>query len=225
MRSGRLPGRAPRALAHSFVVLGVATLASAFLAGCGGSPTAPSRDEVFYLHSGSGIIDKNFSWETYFKPLDNPANERVPRIVGVGILNGDVRLGRPIDWYIRAADYTPQHRFISYQSPRQFLFSIYERIDPPEDSWTDVLRRYESDVEDQGAQIIAARMPIATANAQARTYIVKTRVPSKPDFQNYAHEIVVRSNRRVLLVQIIHNENIESISDEATAVLKSLIVY
>jgi len=200
-------------------------LASLLLAGCGGSPTAPSRDDVFYLHSGTGIIDKNFSWETYFKPLDLPANERVPRVVGVGIFNGDVRLGRPIDWYIRSADYTPQHRFISYQSPRQFLFSIYERIDPPEDSWTDVLRRYETDVEDQGARILAARTPIATANAQGRSYLIKTRVPSKPDFQNYTHEILVRSDRRILLVQIVHGESTESMADEMTAVLKSITVY
>src|SRR5689334_16376710 len=96
-------------------------LCAAGALGCGGSPTAPSRDDVFYIHP-TGIIDRNASWEVYFKPLDLPATERTPRIVGVGLMNGDVRMGRPIDWYIRGADYTPQHRFIQYQSPRQFLF-------------------------------------------------------------------------------------------------------
>ncbi|MFO0757174.1 MAG: hypothetical protein U0359_11835 [Byssovorax sp.] len=218
----------PRALApHGLRALGSLLAAGAFaaaLAGCGGSPSAPARDEVFYLHA-SGIIDKNYSWETYFKPLDQAPNERLPRIVGVGIFNGDVRIGRPIDWYIRSVDYTPQHRFISYQSPRQFLFSIYERIDNPEDTWTEVLRRYEADVDGQGSQILAGRMPIGTANTQGRTYILKTRVPSRPDYQNYAHETLVRSEHRLLLVQIVHGENIDATADEMVAALKSLTVY
>lgn len=215
-----LAGVRPGALL-STAIAGICAFA---LAGCGGSPSAPARDEVFYLH-GSGIIDKNYSWETYFKPLDQAANERLPRIVGVGIFKGDVRLGRPIDWYIRSVDYTPQHRFISYQSPRQFLFSIYERVDSPEDSWTDVLRSYEADVDSQGSQVLAGRMPVATANTQGRTYILKTRVPSRPDYQNYSHETLLRSDHRLLLVQIVHGDNIDSTSDEMVAALKSLTVY
>jgi hypothetical protein len=203
----------------------MAAILAAFAIGCGGSPSAPARDEVFYLHSGTGVIDKNYSWETYFKPLDQAQTERTPRIVGVGVMHGDVRLGRPIDWYIRAADYSPQHRFISYQSPRQFLFSIYERVDHPEDTWTEVLRRYEADVDAQGSQILAARMPFATANTQARVYTLKTRVPSRPDYQNFAHEVLIRGDHRLLLVQIVHGENVETISDEAVAALRSITVY
>jgi hypothetical protein len=227
MRSvGTLPPSSPvhRPRAGLPWLLTLTALAGVAALGCGGSPTAPSRDEVFYLHA-TGIIDRNASWEVYFKPLDLPSTERVPRIVGVGLMNGDVRMGRPIDWYIRSADYTPQHRFISYQSPRQFLFSIYERIDSPEDTWTDVLRRYEADVDEQGSQILAARMPIATANTQGRSYILKTRVPARPDFLNYSHEILIRSDHRLLLVQIIHGENIESTADEMAAALKSITVY
>jgi ACT domain len=153
--------------------------------GCGGSPTAPARHDVFYLHAGAGIIDHGATREVYFKPLDRAATERVPRIVGVGVLDGNVRLDRPIDWVIRAADSRPKHRFVSYQSPRQFLFSIYERVDGPEETWTDVLQRYEADVDEQGSQILSGRVPVATANTQGRSYLLKTRVPSKPDFQSY----------------------------------------
>lgn len=195
------------------------------LLGCGGSPTAPSRDEAFYLHAAPGVVDPRVNWEAYFKPLDSPASARVPRLVGVGVMDGDVRLGRPIDWAIRAADYTPARRFISYQSPRQFLFSIYERIDSPEDTWSDVLRRYEADVEEQGSQILAARMPVATANTQGRSYLLKTRVAAKPDYQSYAHEILIRSNHRLLLVQIVHGESIEATADEMVAAFKSMTVY
>jgi hypothetical protein len=193
-------------------------------AGCGGSPTAPGKDEVFYLHGG-GVIDKNEGLEVYFSPLDVAATPRVPRIVGVGILKGDVRMGRPIDWYIRSADYTPGRRYISYQSPRQFIFSIYERVDHPEDTWTEVLGRYEDDLEEQGAQVLAGRMPLGTANAQARSYLVKTTVAARPPYQSYAHEVLVRSDNRLLLVQIVHSENIEASTDEMVASLKSMIVY
>ena len=194
------------------------------LAGCGGSPTAPAQDQVFYLH-GTKPVDKNSLFETYFKPLDEEPTVRTPRIVGVGVMNGDVRLGRPIDWYVRSADYTPQQRHISYQSPRQFLFSIYERVDSPEDTWTDVERRYEADVAAEGSTILAGRMPVATANTQGRAYILRTRVPVKPEYQNYAHEVLIRGDHRLMLVQVIHGENVEAIEDEVNEVLKSITVY
>ena len=209
---------------RGLLLSGLSTAIAAALVGCGGAPNAPARDQVFYLHGG-GVIDSKYSWETYFKPLDLVAVERAPRMVGVGVLDGDVRLSRPLDWSIRSADYTPMHRFISYQSPRQFLFSIYERIDSPEDPWPDVLRRYEEDADAQGAQLLAARTPIATANTQGRSYLVKTRVPSRPDFEAYAHEILVRGDRRILLVQVVHGENTEPIADEVRTALQSLTVY
>jgi len=206
------------------VMLPLALALAPALAGCGGSPTAPKEDQVFYLH-GAKAVDKNSLWETYFKPLDQDATVRTPRIVGVGVMNGDVRLGRPIDWYIRSADYTPQTRHISYQSPRQFLFNIYERIDSPEETWTDVERRYEADVAAEGSTILAGRMPVATANTQGRAYILRTRVPVKPEYQNYAHEILIRGDHRLMLVQVIHGENVEAIEDEVNEVLKSITVY
>lgn len=206
-------------------VMGAALMGAAFaVVGCGGSPSAPRFDEVFYLHGG-GLIDKNASYETYFEKLNIEATATTPRYVGVGVLEGDVRFSRPIDWYVRSADYTPEVRFISYQSPRQFLFSIYERIDHPEDSWAEVLRRFEADVRDQGSQILASRVPVASANAQGRSYLLKTNVPARPVYQSYSHEILLRSDRRVLLVQVVHGENVDTISDEITAALKSILVY
>lgn len=192
--------------------------------GCGGSPNAPKFEEVFYLHGG-GQIDKNASYETYFDKLNIDATAQLSRFVGVGVLAGDVRLSRPIDWYVRSADYTAEQRFISYQSPRQFLFSIYERIDHPEDSWADVLRRYEGDLRDQGAQILSGRVPVASANAQGRSYLLKTTVAAKPPYQSFSHEVLLRSGRRLLLVQVVHAENTDTIADEMTTALKSILVY
>ncbi|AUX24144.1 hypothetical protein SOCEGT47_046800 [Sorangium cellulosum] len=223
------PARRPRvpcaAAAGRAGVTCAAVTAIALLAGCGGSPTAPKQDEVFYLHGAAGALRKDASFEVYFPPLDAPATDRLPRRIGVGLMNGDVRMSRPIDWNVGGADYTPERRFITYQSPRQFLFSIYERIDSPEDPWPDVLKRYEADLEEQGAQILSGRAPVATANTQGRSYLVKAKIPSKPVSEAFAHEILIRSPRRVLLVQIVHRENIDASADEITAALQSLTVY
>jgi len=181
-------------------------------------------DDTFYLHQ-RGVIDRQYSWERYFPPLDQAESSRVPRRVGVAVLDGDVRLSRPIDWYIRTADYGKGNRLISYQSPRQFLFSIYEKIDHPRRSWAEVLERYEQDLEAQGATILAGRIPVGTANAQGRSYFLKTKVPGKPPYDAFSHEVVVRSGQRVLLVQVVHQQDIEATVDEMTAVLSSMLVY
>ena len=194
------------------------------LAGCGGAPTAPGHDDVFYLHGG-GVVDRTKSWEAYYPRFDHDKTDRLPRMVGVGIFDGDVRFARPTDWSIRDADYTMEHRFIAYQSPRQFTFSVFERVDPDQDPWPAVEKRYEQDTTDQGSDILASRIPVATANSQGRAYLLHTRVRAKPDFEGYATEILVRNGTRVLLVQIVHRQDIESIADEVTAALSSMIVY
>lgn len=220
-RSGFLRAGAP-ALRAATAAFAVASALAAL--GCGGSPTAPQRDEVFYLHGG-GVLDRAYSWELYFPPLNVDPTPRTPRVVGVGVLDGDVRFGRPADWYIRTADYTPERRFISYQSPRRFLFSIYERFDPPEEPWTELLDRFEGEIAQNGAEVLGARMPVASANAQGRAYLLKTKVPAKPEYESYSHEILLRSDKRTLLVQIVHGPEIESIADEMTGAFKSILVY
>lgn len=193
--------------------------------GCGGSPSAPKTDEVFYLHGG-GVIDKDRSWEVYFPKLDREKTVTLPRYVGVGVLDGDVRFSRPIDWTIRDADYTAERRFIQYQSPRQFTFSIYERVDPNREPWSDVLKRYEEETRGQGALLLANRQPIGTANSQGRAYLMRTTVKAKPKpYEAYSTEILVRSEQRVLLVQIVHRGHIDPIGEEVTQAVSSLVVY
>lgn len=193
--------------------------------GCGGSPTAPQRDEVYYLHE-AGVIDRRYSWERYFPPLDREATGRIPRRVGVAIFEGDVRFSRPVDWYLRSANYTPEARQVSYQSPRQFVVNIYERVDPPEEEWDEILKRYEEDVEEKGSEILAARVPTTTANAQGRTYLIKSTLESKPEpYATHAHEIMVRSPKRVMLIQIIHGESVDASIDEMMAMMRTMLIY
>lgn len=210
---------------HRAILTSLIATAGLLAGACGGSPTAPAEDETFYLH-GRGAIDKRYSWERYYPALDREKSRRLPQRVGVAIFEGDVRLSRPTDWYLRTADYTAEQRIISYQSPRQFVFNIYERTDPTAETWEEILKRYEEDVEKSGSKIIAGRIPIATANAQGRSYFVQTTVDTKPaPFDNYAHEVIVRSGRRVLLVQIVHGPDIEQSMDEMTDALRSMLVY
>lgn len=200
-----------------------ATAASAL--GCGGSPTAPQEDVVYYLHE-RGVIDRRYSWERYYPPLDRDETPRLPRRVGVAIFDGDVRLSRPIDWYLATADYTPERRFISYQSPRQFVFNIYERTDPVDATWDEVLKRYEEDIEAKGSVIVAGRIPVASANAQGRSYLIQTNLEAKPEpFGTLAHEIVLRTEDRIMLVQIVHGERIDDALFEMTEALRSILVY
>ncbi len=202
----------------------VAVSVPAVLAGCGGSPTAPERDQTFYLHE-RGVIDKRYSWERYYPPLDHEEDKRLPRRVGVAVLEGAVRLSRPIDWYLRSADYTPERRFISWQSPRSFVFSIYEKTDPVRVTWDVLLNHYEESTKKNGSEILAARIPITTANAQGREYFIRTAIPARPDLDAFAHEIVVRSPERVLLVQVVHPDNADDAMGEIVDALRSMLVY
>lgn len=193
--------------------------------GCGGSPSAPAEDLTFYLHD-RGVVDKRYSWERYFPPLDREEGGRLPRRVGVSIFEGDVRMSRPVDWKMTTADYNAEQRQISYQSPRQFVFNIYERTDPVGATWEEVLKRYEEDVEKAGSEMLSKRIPVATANGQGRSYFIKTRVPSRPaPYETFQHEILVRSRGRILLVQIIHGENLEASIDEMSDAVRSMLIY
>ncbi len=210
----------------ALAALGVIATSGAALAlgGCGGSPTAPERDQVFYLHD-RGVIDKRYSWERYFAPLDHEETKVLPRRVGVAVLDGDVRLSRPVDWYLRSADYTPERRFISWQSPRSFVFTIYERTDPVRVTWDDLLDRYEETAAKNGSQILAGRIPFSTSNVQGREYVLKTAIPARPDLESFAHEILVRSDQRVLLVQVVHGEHIDDAMNEIVDAVRSMLVY
>lgn len=215
------PLRLALGLAGTLSLAGMSLLGT----GCGGTEVAPERDDVFYLHGG-GVIDKNRSYETYFPKLDKEKTVEVPRLVGVGVLEGDLRFARPIDWTVRDADYTAEKRYVSYQSPRQFIFSILERLDPPTDTWSAIEKRYEVETRELGGKFFAQRQPIGTANAQGRAYLLRSSIKGKPtNFYSYATEILLRNDRRVLLVQVVHSGEIDEIADEVNAAVASIVLY
>jgi len=171
--------------------------------GCkGGPPPAAAENHTFYQYDDQpGGTTSAF--ETPYPSLDYKDGN--VEYIGVSILGGTVHFSRPKNWIIRRASLTAQKRFIEYVSPHQYIFSVYERLDFPSDTWTEVLTRYEEDAKTSGAEVIAGRVPVASLSAQGREYVIKRNVKaSKAPYTNYSRELIMRSSNRYELVEIVH---------------------
>ncbi|HEU4576708.1 MAG TPA: hypothetical protein VFS67_00540 [Polyangiaceae bacterium] len=173
------------------------------MAGCGGASQA-TRNRVFYDWSmGEGSP----AFERPYARLDWPPSSPEPSFLGVSVLEGAVRFSRPRNWRIRSASSRPGEPFIHYVSPNAYSFAIYQRRDPPGDSWKEILQRYESDVTASGAKILGQRVPMATYWGQGRAYSIERDVPAtKAPFESHSREMVIRSKQRVVLVQIVYQQ-------------------
>ncbi|HSC89901.1 MAG TPA: hypothetical protein VLC09_21670, partial [Polyangiaceae bacterium] len=134
------------------------------------------------------------------------------------------RISRPKDWVIRRGSIRPEGRFIEYVSPRQVIFSVYERLESPRDTWSTVLGRYEEDTKAQGGEFLGPAVPHAAFNAPSRAYDVRRGVPvGKEPLVSFSREYVVRSENRILLVQIVRpREEYGEATEELTRVVQSL---
>ncbi|WP_394842727.1 hypothetical protein LZC95_37355 [Pendulispora brunnea] len=178
-------------------------LAAVPLVGCASGPPASAYDNhTFYQYDDLPGGPKN-TFETAYPSLDY--RDATGEYIGVAILGGTVRFSRPRNWIIRRASLTPQKRFIEYVSPNQYVFAVYERLDPAGDSWGDVLARYEEDAKTAGAEVVAGRVPVASLTSQGREYVVKRNVKaSKAPYTNFSREILMRGANRYSLVEIVH---------------------
>lgn len=200
------------------------------LTACSASGPAPVAYEnrVFYNYGfGGGAAGDTSGFEKPYAPLDFAEKKPNPEYVGVAVLGEHVRISRPKNWVIRAADNRVGGRFIEYVSPSQYVFAVYERADPPDDLWRDIVGRYEEDAKAAGAELVGARVPFATWNAQGRAFVVRRSVPAaKQPFISTSREILLRSQARVILVQIVHQgDTLAPVSDELHRVLQTLQVY
>ncbi len=205
----------------------VACLASAgwLLAGCGGGvPAIAESNRVFYAYdSASAELQDQF--EQPYPPLHKKkALAEELDYQGVTVLNGRVHLSRPTDWVLRSATNEPGRRFISYISPRQCVFAVYEWPDRPDAPWREILGRYEDQVKTSHAEIVERRAPMASWNGQGRAYVVRRKVPAaKVPYQTMSLEVLLRAENRVVLVQIVHQgESLALESDELMRVVQTL---
>ncbi len=196
--------------------------------GCSSGPAPIAyENRVFYNYGFGGGPADAAAFEKPYPPLDLAEKAPNPEYIGVCVVGGYVCISRPRNWVIRAANNQPGSRFIEYVSPNEYIFAIYERRDPPDELWRDVLDRYEEDAKKAGAELLGSRIPVATWNAQGRAYVVKRPVAAaKQPFINMSRELLLRNESRVVLIQIVHQgSSIAPVSDELYRTVQTLRVY
>jgi hypothetical protein len=210
-------------LGASLVVVVLGLTAS----GCGGGPPADAfQNKVFYQYDSLGSGADTKALEQHYPPLDLGATAPLPEYVGIGLMGGAVHISRPRNWVIRAASGRAEHRFVEYVSPHEYMVSVYELVESPEETWLDLMTRYEEQAGKAGADLMSQRVPMATSNAQGRAYVVRRPVPaSKAPLVNYANEYLIRSDHRIVLVQIVHHdENLAELETELRRFVETLEV-
>lgn len=182
--------------------------------GCGAAASSDAtKNRTFYDWS---MGDSARAFERPYPPLNWPEKVQNPRFIGVSILQDQVYFSRPSNWRIRNASNRPGEPYIHYVSPNAYSFAIYQRRDPPGDTWQQIIDRYVADVDAKKATITGRLIPMATANGQGRAFTVERQIEAaKRPFESKSREIVLRSGKMVALVQIVHQEhNLEAVDDE-----------
>ena len=194
-----------------FTRLGPGGLAVALLAlGASGCASAPEpvafQNKVFYQYDTNGQSQLK-TYEAHYPPLDKTKAAPLPEYMGVSVLGETVHLSRPRDWVIRAASSQLEHRYIEYVSPNEYMVAIYETVESPLDPWLEILTRYENQAKSAGADFLGQRIPMATVTSQGRGYLVRRPVAAaKAPLLNYANEYLIRSDNRIVLLQIVHHD-------------------
>lgn len=193
--------------------------------GCTSGPASDAfRNKVFYQYDTLGQPAAAGAIERPYPPLDLAQSPPLPEYVGVSLMGGAVHISRPKNWVIRAANGYPEHRFVEYVSPHEYVVSVYELVDSPADPWLDIMTRYEDAATKAGADLVGERVPMASWNAQGRGYVVRRPVAAaKGPLVNYSNEYLLRSERRVVLVQIVHHdEKLEELGTELRRFVETL---
>jgi len=194
--------------------------------GCASGPDPVAyKNRVFYEGEAGADVDLKKLLEKPWPPLDWSARSGRQH-EGIEIMQGVARISRPADWVIRRGSIRPQGRFIEYVSPRQVVFSVYERLESPTDPWSIVLERYQADTREQGGEFLGPAVPHATFNSSSRAFDVRRGVPvGKEPLVSFSREYVARSAHRIVLVQIVRpREDYGEAEEELLRIVQSMIV-
>jgi hypothetical protein len=185
------------------------------------------ENRVFYQYDTLTPAIAAKSLETHYPPLDKQEVAPLPEYLGISLMDGVVHVSRPRDWVIRAGSTQFEHRYVEYVSPNEYMVAIYELVESPLDPWRDIMDRYEDQAKKAGADFLGQRVPMATANSQGRGYLVRRAVPAaKGPLVNYANEYLLRSDRRIVLLQIVHqDQKMVPLEPELRRVVETLEVY
>lgn len=193
-------------------------------AGCGGGVDAVAEQNRTFYAFDTASREMIELFEQAYPPLDRKLEAPHPEYRGVSVLNGHVHLSRPTDWLLRKASNEPGRRYVQYVSPKEYVFAVYEWPDHGDAPWREVLARYEESAKASKAELVEQRFPMATWNTQARAYVVRRRVAAaKQPFVNTSLELLARSDRRIMLVQIVHQgETVTPLADDLLRVIETL---
>ncbi len=202
----------------------LAVLAGLGVSSCGGGVSSVAeKNKTFYAYdtASSDLIEL---FEQPYPPLDLRAAPPQLPYRGVSVLNGHVHVSRPTEWVLRKASNEPGQRYVQYVSPKEYVFAVYEWPDRPDAPWREVIARYEDNAKASHAELLEQRIPMATWNTQARAYVVRRRVPgAKAAYVNTSVELLARSDRRIVLVQIVHQgETVAELTGELLRVVDTL---
>jgi hypothetical protein len=206
----------------------IALAAGCALAGCSSGPVPEAlQNKVFYQYDSTSAAQAAKALEAPYPSLDKTdATAPLPQYMGVSLLQDAVRMSRPKEWVIRSGSVRPEHRYIEYVSPHEYMVSVYELVESPLDPWLEIMTRYEDESKKAGAAFVGERIPFATWNAQGRAYTVRRAVAAaKAPLVNFANEYLLRSDNRVVLLQIVHHsENLAPMDDELRRVVETFQV-
>ena len=216
-----------RAGVTSVAVL-VLTGATGALGGCASGPEHVAfENKVFYQYDTLNPAVAQKALENQYPPLDKQEAPPLPQYIGVSLMDGVVHVSRPREWVIRAGSTNREHRWVEYVSPNEYMVAIYELVESPDEPWREVMDRYEAQAKKAGAELLGQRVPMATANAQGRAYEVRRAVAAaKGPMLNYSNEYLIRSDHRIVLVQIVHHDQkLAPMDSELRRVIETLEVF
>lgn len=206
--------------------LALTATVSVLASGCGGGISSVAEKNRTFFAYDTTSKDTIELFERPYPPLDLRREAPALEYRGVSVLDGRVHVSRPIDWTLRKASNEPGRRYVQYLSPKEYVFAVYEWPDHADAPWREVIARYEEAAKDSHAELVERRIPMATWNAQARAYVVRRRVAaSKQPYVNTSLELLARSDRRIVLVQIVHQgEAVAELTRELLRVVNTLIL-
>ena len=196
---------------------------------CGGgaAPNA-TQNRVFYQNGDTTAGGQAApAIERDYPPLDTAEAAPMPEFVGISLFDGLMKFARPRAWVIRSASATPGARFVEYVSPHAYVFAVYELGESPDGTWHEIESGYEGQANKAGAKLVGQDVPMATANAQGRAYLVRKQVDAaKAPLVNFSNEYLLRGDHKVILVQVVHHEeHLAAIGDELRHVLESVELH
>lgn len=172
--------------------------------GCAGAQQ-PSNNRTFYDWSLGDRAASEF--ERSLAGLNWPPQQREPDFVGVEVLQGAVHFSRPSSWLMRNASNRPEAAYVHYVSPNAYSFVIYQRPYTPGQSWSELCASYEAELAAAGSKVLGRDIAVATSRGQGRAYSIETTFKSNAGpVVSRSRELLLRGQRRAVLVQIVHQE-------------------